>query len=218
MDAHKLEVMGVREHGHVMGYIDVGHLETDDGKAAIQPFQKEQVIQTSTPLVDVVTRLQDQPRLFVSVFGYVGGIVTRTDLQKPPVRMWLFGMITLIEMRMTHLISDGLTIEQWKQYLSDSRLAKAEELRAERTRRQLPVTLLDCLQFSDKCQIIARNEPLRNQTRFGSRRQVEEVGKKLERLRNDLAHSQDIIANDWDAVVELSSNLETMLQNTFASD
>lgn len=218
MDAHKLEVMGVREHGHVMGYIDVGHLETDDGKAAIQPFQKEQVIQTSTPLVDVVTRLQDQPRLFVSVFGYVGGIVTRTDLQKPPVRMWLFGMITLIEMRMTHLISDGLTIEQWKQYLSDSRLAKAEELRAERTRRQLPVTLLDCLQFSDKCQIIARNETLRNQTRFGSRRQVEEVGKKLERLRNDLAHSQDIIANDWDAVVELSSNLETMLQNTFASD
>lgn len=218
MDAHKLAVIGVRDHGHVIGYIDRDHLETGDGQVAIQPFEKEQVIQTSTPLVEVVTRLQDQPRLFVSVFGFVGGIVTRTDLQKPPVRMWLFGIITLIEMRMTDLISDSLEIEQWKQHLSDSRLAKAEELRAERTRRQLPVTLLDCLQFSDKCQIVARNEPLRNQTRFKSRRQVEDAGKKMERLRNDLAHSQDIIANDWDAVVELSSNLETMLQNTFASD
>jgi len=218
MDAHELVVIGAREHGHVIGYVDRNHLQTEDGQVAIQPFEKEQVIQTSTPLADVVTRLQDQPRLFVSVFGFVGGIVTRTDLQKPPVRMWLFGMITLIEMRMNDLIREGLAIDDWKQYLSDSRLAKAEELRAERTRRQLPVTLLDCLQFSDKCQIIARNESLRNQTRFQSRRQVEDAGKRLERLRNDLAHSQDIIANDWDAVVELSSNLETMLQNTFKTE
>ena len=68
MDAHKLAVIGVRDHGHVIGYIDRDHLETGDGQVAIQPFEKEQVIQTSTPLVEVVTRLQDQPRLFVSVF------------------------------------------------------------------------------------------------------------------------------------------------------
>ena len=217
MDTHQLVVIGVRDHGHVIGYVVRDRLQGDDGKVAIQPFEKEQVIQTSTPLAEVVSRLQDQSRLFVSVFGFVGGIVTRTDLQKPPVRMWLFGMITLIEMRMNDLIREGLADEEWKQYLSGGRLAKAEELRAERTRRQLPVTLLDCLQFSDKCQIIARHEPLRDQTRFQSRRQVEEAGKRLERLRNDLAHSQDIVVNDWDAVVELSRNLETMLQNTFKS-
>ncbi|MCH2181401.1 MAG: hypothetical protein MK108_05285 [Mariniblastus sp.] len=218
MDAHQLVVIGVRDHGHVVGYVDREHLQDADGQVAIHPFEEEQVIQTSTPLAEVVTRLQEQPRLFVSVFGFVGGIVTRTDLQKPPVRMWLFGMITLIEMRMNDLIKDGLSDDEWKPYLSESRLAKAEELRAERTRRKLPVTLLDCLQFSDKCQIIARHEPLRNQTRFESRRQVQDAGKRLERLRNDLAHSQDIIVNDWDAVVELSRNLETMLQNTFQSD
>ncbi len=218
MSSHKLEVIGVREHGHVVGYVDASHLESEPGETFIQPFQECQVIQTSTSLTDVIGKLQDQPRLFVSVFGHVGGIVTRTDLQKPPVRMWLFGMVTMIEMRMTNLINAGLGIEQWKQYLSESRLQKAESLMAERARRHLSVTLLDCLQFSDKCQIIARNEALRNRTRYSSRRQVEDVGKKLERLRNDLAHSQDIIANDWDAVVELSGNLETMLENTFPSE
>jgi hypothetical protein len=29
------------------------------------------------------------------VLGQVGGIVAKTDLQKPPVRMWLSGMITI---------------------------------------------------------------------------------------------------------------------------
>ena len=58
--------------------------------------------------------------------------------------------------------------------------------------------LLDCLQFADKAQIVARHERLRQFTRFDSRRQIEEAGKRLEKLRNDLAHSQDIVANDWD--------------------
>ena len=33
-------------------------------------------------------------------------MVTRDDLQKPPARMWLFGMVTMIELRYTRLIAD----------------------------------------------------------------------------------------------------------------
>ncbi len=71
--------------------------------------------------------------------------------------------------------------------------------------------MADCLQFSDKAQIIARNEQLRTMTRFESRRQVEEIGKRLEKLRNNLAHSQDIIVDDWHTIVLLSENLDSVL-------
>ena len=40
--------------------------------------------------------------------------------------------------------------DSWKQFLSDSRIHKAEQLLQERNRRNQSLTLLDCLQLSDK--------------------------------------------------------------------
>jgi hypothetical protein len=212
MEQKKLEVIGVRSAGLVTGYIERASLGEGPCGEYIQVFDEKQVVLNTTPLAEVILGLKDSPRLFVSVFGQVGGIATKTDLQKPPVRMWLFGMVTLIEMRMTHMIEVAAVDQDWKQYLSASRVQKADDLQTERNRRNQSVRLIDCLQFSDKCQIIARNEELRAQTRYTSRRQVEDAGKKLERLRNNLAHAQDIIATDWEALVDLSENLDNLLQ------
>ena len=63
----------------------------------MKPFDDTQVVLDTSPLPDLVLRLREHRRLFVSIFGRIGGIVSRTDLDKPPVRMWLFGMVTLVE-------------------------------------------------------------------------------------------------------------------------
>ena len=212
MEERHLDVIGVRDQGLVVGYVQRSSLGDGPCSEHLQPFDEEQVILDTTPLAEVILALKDYPRLFVSVFGRVGGIVSRSDLQKPPVRMWLFGMVTIIEMRATRLIEQAAPGEEWRQYLSQARLAKAEELLAERTRRNQDLGLIDCLQFSDKCQIVARNEKLRALTRYESRRKVEEAAKKLERLRNNLAHAQDILATDWETLVELSENLDDLLE------
>ena len=83
---------------------------------------------------------------------------------------------------------------------------------AERARRNQDLELLDCLQLADKVQIIARNAQLRGMTRFTSRRQLEEAAKMVERLRNNLAHSQDIVTDDWDTIVALSESLDAILE------
>lgn len=211
MEEQKLQVIGLRSNGHVIGFVEFNSV--GDGSCAnyVKPFEDHLVILSSTPFTEVVHGLKHSPRLFVSVFGRIGGIVTRTDLQKPPVRMWLFGMVTLIEMRMTQMIERAFDNGDWHQYLSESRVEKAKDLLKERMRRHQKLGLIDCLQFSDKAQIIARNQGLRSQTRFNSRRQVEDAAKKLERLRNNLAHSQDIISKDWEALVDLSENLDRLL-------
>jgi hypothetical protein len=211
MKAGQFEVVGVRRNGRVEGYVEMTDLGSGQCADAMRPFVDDQVVSSELSLPDLVLRLRKHRRLFVSVFGRVGGIVSRADLDKPPVRMWLFGMVTLVEMRFTRLIEHLCPDDSWKQFLSDSRIQKAEQLLQERNRRNQSLKLLDCLQLSDKAQIVARNPQLREMTRFQSRRQVEENAKMLEKLRNNLAHCQELSPDDWDAIVELSENLDRVL-------
>jgi len=51
--------------------------------------------------------------------------------------------------------------------------------------------------------IIAKNDEVRKQTVFATRRQAEETAKNLEHLRDNLAHAQDILATDWDTIVQI---------------
>ena len=89
MKAHRFEVVGIRREGRVEGYVESADL--GDGVCAdyVRPFDDTLVVSSTLPLPDLVLRFREHRRLFISIFGSVGGIVSRTDLDKPPVRMWL---------------------------------------------------------------------------------------------------------------------------------
>lgn len=207
----QVDIAGVRMSGVVVGYVEGAELNDGCCSDVARSIDGTNCVAESMQLVPLVCRLKDQPRLFVSALGQVCGVVTRGSLQKPPARMWLFGMITLIEMRFSRMIEQGCPGESWKSHLSVGRLQKAEELQMQRRSRGQQVTLADCLQFADKISIIARNTALRSLTRFQSRREVETIGKQLENLRNSLAHSQDIVSTDWETIVSLADQLDSVL-------
>jgi hypothetical protein len=211
MNARKFEVVGVRREGIVAGYVRFEDLAAGLCGDAMTPFDEATVLPDSAGLPTVVEALSQSPRAFVTVFGRIGGIVTRSDLQKPPVRMWLFGMVAIIEMGFTRVIQEHYPDDRWTEKVSEARVEKAGMLLAERRRRNQDLDLLDCLQFSDKGQIVLRNAELRERLGFVSRRRGEETVKSLEALRNNLAHSQDIIACDWDTIVGLSENLDRVM-------
>jgi hypothetical protein len=213
MQAEDFDVAGIRRNGLTVGYVDQKDIGDGICGQRLRTFDDSSVISDDAPLADVVLGLHRSPRLFVQILGIVGGIITNDDLQKPPVRMWLFGMITLIEMRMSYLV-ERLCEGDWRQFLSDNRLQKAETLLEERRRRNQSLRLVDCLQFSDKGQIIARNEAIRSLTRFTSRRQVEQTCRAMESLRNNLAHSQDILSSDWDTIVMFSADIDGIIAGT----
>jgi hypothetical protein len=211
MEARGLDVVGVRSEGQVVGFVERTSLQRGTCGEYLRRFEETAVFNDTAPLLTVLRELERVPFLFVSVFGKVGGIVARADLQKPVVRMWLFGVVTLIEMRFMDLIEAHCPGDSWKEYLSEARLQKARALLDERSRRDQALRLFDCLQFSDKGQIVARNEAVRKLTIFPSRRRAEEVVKRLEQLRNNLAHAQDILSVDWPVIVELC---EFIVQHT----
>ncbi len=213
-------VVGVREDGLVSGYATAADLE----KARVcgdaqRPFEDDEVVAGSTPLDQGLERLAGKERMFVTAFGQVAGIVTWTDVQKPPVRMWLFGLVTLLEDAFTGLIEVWHPNDSWTDLISAGRLRKAKELLRDRRRMGVDVDLrlVDCLQLADKGLILLRHEETRRLVGVPSKEAGEQALKKLGQLRNGLAHSQDIVTGDWDMILRLAGRLEdiVLLGSTF---
>ena len=203
MDDHDFDILGVRNEGQVAGFLERAALEEGCCGQYLRPLTNAKVLSDTAPLLAVIMELNQAPFLLVNVLGGVGGIITLADLQKPPVRMWLFGVVTMAEMRFADLIDRHCPGETWIQHLSEGRLQKARSLLEERRRRNQKLQLLDCLQFADKVTIIAKNEEVRKQTVFATRRQAEDTAKRWNNCAANLAHAQDILATDWDTIVEI---------------
>ena len=211
MSEKNLSIIGVRIDGVVAGYITRDKLT--GGKCAdhMQTFDDKQVLSATSSLQEVMEALAENRYCFVSVLGKVGGIVSRTDIQKPPVRMWLFGMITIMEMFMVRTIEEIYPNGSWQQQVSQGRLKKAEEILRERQRRNQDARLIDCLQFSDKGNILIKNPDLRKDFGFESMRMAKRAVKDLESLRNNLAHAQDILTHNWAAIVTMATRVNKIM-------
>jgi hypothetical protein len=157
MEEFNLYAAGVRIDGFVSGYILPVDLEGGKLETCLRRFRKDQVLDGDATLSEVIHVLTRHNHCFVTLLGSVAGIITRSDIQKPIVRMWLFGIITLIEMNFVERIRIKWPAETWLNLITKSRLKKAEELLEERRRRKQFCDLLDCLQFSDKARIIIQD-------------------------------------------------------------
>ena len=163
------------------------------------------------PLLRVLQVLRQHDRTFVSFLGTTSGIITRGDLQKAPLRMWFFNLVSLTEMQMLRLIRQRYPGGDWREPLKDERIEAAESLLSDRRRRNVHTDLADCLQFCDKRTIIVNTAGLRELFASSKRAASRYLG-EVEDLRNDLAHSQDIITGRWPEIVDVAEYLEETLR------
>jgi hypothetical protein len=205
-------VTGIRENGLIIGYASQHDLKGDSVRSGLRPFLPGQVLDSQSSLSDVVSVLTRHEFCFLTLWGQIAGVVGRGDIQKPVVRMWLFGMITLIEMKISDRIESRWPDDSWRLFVSEGRIGKAEELRKERQRRNEYCRLLDCLQFSDKFQLLLEDELFLSDLGLVSKAEGKRAIKRLESLRNHLAHSQDIVSHDWPLIVRLSQRLESLVE------
>jgi len=209
------KVAAIREDGRVSGYVLASELDRGGLCGDVRrDFDTSDTIGGDASLAEAIEQLEERRWLFVRVLGRVNGIVTWTDLQKPPVRMWLFGVITLIEMAFTSLLETLFSDDEWKELMSPARRIKAQDFYRERSRRGEhagSLRLVDCIQLSDKGQILAKDEMARRLLGFPSRKRGEQTVKSIVSLRDKLAHSQDIVSQDAGSIVELAKGLGRIL-------
>ena len=211
MERIDVAVAGVRVDGRIAGYVLLGDLDAGPLSQVIRSFAAGEVIPYTAGFHDVFQALGVFETVFVTSSGTVTSLIERGDLQSAPVRMWLFGLITILDAFVTRELEARFPGDTWVGEISAGRLEKARTLLAERQRRDQEAQLVECLQFADKAGILVRDGGRREEWGLGSKRQADRFIQDLQSLRNNLAHTQDIVTYDWETILELAQRLDGIL-------
>lgn len=155
--------------------------------------------------------------LSVSDFAFVinnneiDGIVTKADINKPLFRLYLFGIISLFEMHINFWINKFIT-DDLRTFLKPSRFRTAIEVFELRKKRNDQLTILECIQLSDKRDILLKTSAFLEIFSY-SKKKFERFMKHVESVRNDTAHSQHSINSnlDWNCFVKVVEDIEVFL-------
>lgn len=211
---HHFHVIGFKEDGKMIGYLHKDQYDTNkDISDNVLNFNIEDIISESTLLIDTLKLMETKDRLFVMSGSEIDLIITKADLQKPPIRMLFFGLITVLENEMATQIRAHHPNETWKELLTEGRLEKVRAIYNERLEKNLQIDLIDCTQFADKRTIILADETIRTSLFHSSKNYAEKWMKNAEALRDDLAHAQSL--TKWfreRKVIQLVIEIETLIR------
>lgn len=211
----EFDVAGVRnqQRGAVVGWVSQKDLTQGQVSDHLHAIRDVDVIDADTPLRRLFAVFKGRPFVFVRVDAHLSGILTRADLNKPMVRVYLFGLISLLEIHMGFWVAKAYPDDSWTASLSENRLRVAETLRQERANAGQNLSLFQCLQFCDKQKLLIAHEQTRMTLQLGTKRSARVFLSDVEALRNSLAHSQyDLTAGgSWEELIELVERVEAAI-------
>ena len=179
------------------------------------PLSEDFVIGAKASILDYIVNRDAKPvRFLVSETGFVG-LVTLSDLQKPPARVALFALVNGFEVTMSNVIRSRCPCDVWMQYISSTRRRKLEE-QIERSQSEEQDDFVERLlftQFCDKRDILIGSKALEHHC---SNSQALKDLKKIEALRDGLAHANDYATSEVPEVVMTLLNLRRCLEEVMA--
>jgi len=208
------DIAGVKktEGGEVIGYVVKSELENGEVNNYLKVIDTELLISDSTPIANIFTILTSRAYVFVLYGKHIVGIITRADINKPPVRIYLFGIISLFEMHLNSWINHFYPDNLWHHKITAGRMEKAQEIYELRKGNNQDLSLLECLGICDKRDILSKSEEFLNEFNVSEDR-FHSLVEQSEIIRNELAHSQySIISNiEWSRFIETVSCIEKFL-------
>lgn len=217
LKVREFDVAGVKEtaSGGVIGFVETADLDGGEIRKYVKAIGPDLLISDSTPIADIFTALTSRDFAFVLYGKDIVGIITKADINKPPVRIYLFGMTSLFEMHLNAWIGHFFRDSSWESKVPNSRIKVARDMYEERKQKNQDLSLLECLQLCDKRDLLRTSNSFIKE--FGtSKTKFDAFVKQVEKIRNDLAHSQNsIISNsEWSVFVKTLSYLEDFLMQS----
>lgn len=203
------------EDGDVTGYIVTDELTDGDLITSVKKIDSELLISDSTPIAEIFSVLNNRNFAFVIYGKNISGIVTKADINKLPARIYLFGIISLFEMHLNFWVNHFYSDNRWVEIVPEPRIEKAKKFYELRKGNNQDLSLLECLELCDKRDILAKSKEFRDEFDI-SRKFFDSFVKGIEKIRNELAHSQNsIISNiEWAEFIKTVSDAETFLINS----
>lgn len=218
LDNRGFDVAGVQESrdGPVLGFVIRENLRSGTIGEYLKRFSDDDLITDQTTIPQLFAILGKTKRAFVTLHREVRGIVTHADLNKPPIRVYLFGLISLLEMHLQFWVSEVYPNGSWEKGMQGARLDTAIDLQARRRQVDGAISLFDCLQFADKAQLVTAQPKMIDTLALGSKSNAKKLLGKAERLRNDLAHSQlDLVhGTSWAVLLDQVQAIEKLIHRS----
>lgn len=186
-----------------------GFLKFDLGDNTPSPISPDEVFSADIPLFEVFPFIALNRRAFIGRNSKITHIATRSDLDKIPVRLGLFGLISVLESVLREIVRSSLP--KWEASLSEERLDSAKKLYELKTARSEEIDLIQCLQLGDLGSIFSKNKRYKIFGASLSRNiYVDRMG-NIGKLRDSLAHSQDILPFDWKEISTMIDFIKLIL-------
>lgn len=213
LDQRGFDRAGVRDGETVVGFVVASELTEGRVYDHTHKITSESLISEATPLAAVLLLLKSEQSRFVLIEDRVEGIVTRADLNKPPIRIYLFGLISLLEMHLTYWVGRAYPSDSWSGEISDGRLDLAKNIQSSRRTKGEDPKLIDCLQLCDKRKLFFKTTDTCKKLGLVGDRTEKKFLEDLEGLRDVLAHSQADLAegSTWEKRIELIHWAESLV-------
>lgn len=191
-----MEEMEKRNFHSAVIDVDGVLMKYDEGDGIPQPISEDDLMEANTPLLKAFRMLIDRRRYFIKdESGNLSYIVTRTDLDKIPLRIGFFGLISLFETHLKDFIRKYLP--NWQESISENRLSRARNLYEWKKSRKEEIDLVQCLQFGDLGSIFSKNHRFKKFDDSLSRERFVQTMNNIGKLRDALAHSQSHLGFSW---------------------
>lgn len=215
MEQRDFDILGVTKDDKAIGFIrrqDLNHGSVAD---YLNDFNLTNIISESTPIAEILDLLSEQGYIFILTKNQVTGIVVKADINKPIVRLYLFGIISLFELHLNYWILKFHDNLGWQNLIGEKRLEDAKQIYKERRGQNLDLTLLECLQLCDKREILRQTDQFRKIFNF-SKTKFKDFVEDVEKVRNEIAHSQSsIIANlSWNNFTLTVNDIKSFLSKS----
>lgn len=208
------DVAGIktRKDGEVIGYVMRDEIGTGEFKSYMRNIAHELIMSDSTPIAEIFSVLSKNNFAFVMYGNAITGIITKADMNKPPIRIYIFGIISLLEMHLNSWITHYYKDESWISQVPVDKMDEAKKIYEQRKGNNQDLTILECLQLSSKRELLSISCDFLTTFSF-SKNKFETLLNRAETLRNELVHSQNsIIANiEWNKFIDIIAMTETFL-------
>lgn len=207
MKKRDFDILGFKENGRISYYIDK--------QGNIRPIKVEDIVSEVTPLSEVMTLLSQKKRLFVLRKNIITGIITRADLQKTPVFLFLFGILSIFEVLCTELIRNCYIGDDWETSTEFSLIGAKKTFKKLKEKNE-ELELLDCTYLSTKLDVLSNTEVFHDL--------LNEIGKKSEEdkdcfikdvndLRNSVFHPRDYLKEkNWKVINDIYVKIELLIK------
>lgn len=172
----------IRSGSIIIGYIRRAPDLQGSVRQHMRPIEESVLVSADLPLTQFIPQFPSTPFRLVLDGVTIRGIVTWSDLQKLPIRLFAFSLITNLEMVMAEAIrAKYADSTDWLVLLSERRHQGIEAKRKLLQQRDLEPSLLELTDFCDKRDILAK--------RLGLGGQFRKDLVAIEELRNTTAHA-----------------------------